>query len=131
MRGSGTECVAGIKKAPLAVRWKGAVSDKCPVLTGHGRESEAGGGTVSKNEETPCLLGRGAREPQAASINLPWRRERNGVERVYKIAPLAVYSKRGVNPAATYSPGPVGQVPSAMRGLTSVFGKGTGMTPSR
>ncbi len=48
-----------------------------------------------------------------------------------KKAPLAVYGKRGVNPAATYSPGPVGQVPSAMRGLTSVFGKGTGMTPSR
>ena len=38
------------------------MSDKCPVLTGHGRESEAGGGTVSKNEEAPCLLGRGPRE---------------------------------------------------------------------
>ena len=29
-------------------------------------------------------------------------------------APLAVYGKRGVNPAATYSPGPGGQVPSAI-----------------
>ena len=38
------------------------MSGKCPVLTGHGRESEAGGGTVSKNEEAPCLLGRGPRE---------------------------------------------------------------------
>ena len=48
-----------------------------------------------------------------------------------KKAPGEVYLVGGVNPAATYSPGPVGQVPSAMRGLTSVFGKGTGMTPSR
>ena len=48
-----------------------------------------------------------------------------------KKAPCEVYLVGGVNPAATYSPGPVGQVPSAMRGLTSVFGKGTGMTPSR
>ena len=37
----------------------------------------------------------------------------------------------GVNPAATYSPGPEGQVPSAMQGLTSVFGMGTGMTLAR
>ena len=48
-----------------------------------------------------------------------------------KKAPREVYLVGGANPAATYSPGPVGQVPSAMRGLTSVFGKGTGMTPSR
>ena len=37
----------------------------------------------------------------------------------------------GVNPAAPYSPGPGGQVPSAKGGLTSVFGMGTGMTLSR
>jgi len=36
-----------------------------------------------------------------------------------------------VNPAATYSPGPVGQVPSAMQGLTAVFGMGTGVTPAQ
>ena len=46
-------------------------------------------------------------------------------------APLAVYGKRGVNPAATYSPGSEDQVPSAIWGLTSVFGMGTGMTPTR
>ena len=50
------------EKAPSTVYRQGAVSGKCPVLTGHGRESEAGGGTVSKNEEAPCLLGRGPRE---------------------------------------------------------------------
>lgn len=32
-----------------------------------------------------------------------------------------------VAPAATYSPGPVGRVPSAASGLTSVFGMGTGV----
>ena len=60
-----------------------------------------------------------------------FRTKARGIVEGIKKAPLAVYGKRGVNPAATYSPGPVGQVPSAMRGLTSVFGKGTGMTPSR
>ncbi len=50
---------------------------------------------------------------------------------IKKEGPLERSLKGPVNPAATYSPGPVGQVPSAMRGLTSVFGKGTGMTPSR
>ena len=35
------------------------------------------------------------------------------------------------DPAATYSPGPEGQVPSATSGLTSVFGMGTGMTHRR
>ena len=52
-------------------------------------------------------------------------------ERYIKKEPLAFKARGSVNPAATYSPGPVGQVPSAMKGLTSVFGKGTGMTPSR
>ena len=43
-------------------------------------------------------------------------------------APSDVYVQGGVNPAATYSPGSEDQVPSAMWGLTSVFGMGTGMT---
>ena len=61
-----------------------------------------------------------------------FKREIKFIFRKYnKKAPSEVYLVGGVNPAATYSPGPVGQVPSAMRGLTSVFGKGTGMTPSR
>ena len=42
-----------------------------------------------------------------------------------------VYHQGGENPAATYSPGPGGQVPSATRGLTSVFGMGTGVTLRR
>ena len=45
----------------------------------------------------------------------PFREERKGPE----------------DPAATYSPGPGGQVPSATGGLTSVFGMGTGMTLRR
>ena len=48
-----------------------------------------------------------------------------------KKAPHEVYLMGGVNPAAPYSPGPGGQVPSAKGGLTSVFGMGTGMTLSR
>ena len=48
-----------------------------------------------------------------------------------KKAPSMVYHQGGVNPAAPYSPGPGGQVPSAKGGLTSVFGMGTGMTLSR
>ena len=43
-------------------------------------------------------------------------------------APLEVFLKGGANPATPYSPGPGGQVPSANRGLTSVFGMGTGVT---
>ena len=46
-------------------------------------------------------------------------------------APSTVYRQGGVNPAATYSPGSEDQVPSAIWGLTSVFGMGTGMTPTR
>ncbi len=48
-----------------------------------------------------------------------------------KKGPLEVFLKGPVNPAATYSPGPGGQVPSAIWGLTSVFGMGTGVTPTR
>ena len=40
--------------------------------------------------------------------------------------PREVYLTGGVNPAATYSPGSEDQVPSAIWGLTSVFGMGTG-----
>ena len=40
-------------------------------------------------------------------------------------------SRGPVDPAAPYSPGPEGQVPSATSGLTSVFGMGTGMTHRR
>ena len=40
----------------------------------------------------------------------------------------ALPARGPVDPAATYSPGPEGQVPSATAGLTSVFGMGTGMT---
>ena len=51
--------------------------------------------------------------------------------RYKKKAPHEVYLMGGVNPAAPYSPGPGGQVPSAKGGLTAVFGMGTGMTLSR
>ena len=51
----------GHKKPPRGLR-QGAVSRKRPVLTGRGGESGAAGGTVCKNEEAPCLLGRGPRE---------------------------------------------------------------------
>ena len=37
---------------------------------------------------------------------------------------------RNIDPATTYSPGGNPQVPSAQKGLTSVFGMGTGGTPS-
>ena len=53
------------------------------------------------------------------------------LKRYIKKAPRKVYLLGGVNPAAPYSPGPGGQVPSAKGGLTSVFGMGTGMTLSR
>ena len=34
------------------------------------------------------------------------------------------------NPAMTYSPTQLPCIPSALKGLTSVFGMGTGVTPS-
>ena len=49
-------------KSPARRLRQGAVSDKRLVLTSRGRESGAGGGTVRKNEEAPCRLGRGPRE---------------------------------------------------------------------
>ena len=49
-------------------------------------------------------------------------------EQYKKSPPRALSLKGGVNPATPYSPGPEGQVPSAKRGLTSVFGMGTGVT---
>ena len=45
--------------------------------------------------------------------------------------PWSVSAQGGVNPAAPYSPGPGGQVPSAKGGLTAVFGMGTGVTLPR
>jgi hypothetical protein len=45
--------------------------------------------------------------------------------------PIREERKGPEDPAATYSPGPGGQVPSATGGLTSVFGMGTGMTLRR
>ena len=49
-----------------------------------------------------------------------------------KKSPLGrLFDQGGVNPAATYSPGSEDQVPSAIWGLTSVFGMGTGVTPTR
>ena len=92
------------KKGPLDRLRQGAVSRKRPVLTGRGGESEA-------RPRAPACI----------------RAERS----VKTKRPPALWAGGLENPAATYSPGPVGQVPSAMRGLTSVFGKGTGMTPSR
>ena len=70
---------------------------------------------------------------RGAPLAVRWRGWiKNSYERSYKTKRPPAYWAGGLeNPAATYSPGPVGQVPSAMRGLTSVFGKGTGMTPSR
>lgn len=50
---------------------------------------------------------------------------------INKKEPLEVFLKGLMNPAATYSPGPEGQVPSAIGGLTSVFGMGTGVTLPR
>ena len=53
-------------------------------------------------------------------------------EEAFKTRRAPVLEGRGpVDPAATYSPGPGGQVPSATGGLTSVFGMGTGMTLRR
>ena len=63
-----------------------AVSDKRRVLTRRGRESEA------KTESRPAI------EP--SGIN--------------KKGPLEDFLKGSMNPAATYSPGPEGQVPSAI-----------------
>ena len=49
-----------------------------------------------------------------------------------KKSPLGrLFDQGGENPAATYSPGSEDQVPSAIWGLTSVFGMGTGVTPTR
>ena len=60
-------------------------------------------------------------ESVAARRNGPYKKKR----------PPAILAGGLVNPAATYSPGSEDQVPSAMWGLTSVFGMGTGMTPTR
>ena len=81
-------------------------SDLWPPLGGSGA---VGGTACVKTKRPPAVLAVGIKRKGPSSVKL----------------------KGPVNPAATYSPGPVGQVPSAMRGLTSVFGKGTGMTPSR
>ena len=61
----------------------------------------------------------------------PAARKKKGGAHKKKEAPRSVSAPGGVNPAATYSPGPGGQVPSARRGLTAVFGMGTGVTPAR
>ena len=80
--------IRGYKKSPLERLRQGAVSDKCPVLTGHGRESErrselhrydSASGHIKRRGPPPT--GQGAREPQAACTDRPWRRERNEVER--------------------------------------------------
>ena len=59
-------------------------------------------------------------------------RLKQGVRRAFserKKAPHSIEqgALKSGNLATTYSPGPVGQVPSAPRGLTAVFGMGTGV----
>ena len=87
-------CTGGTKKekAPPGVFRQAAVSGKRPVLTGRNGESAAARRSgACKNEE--CS---------------------RKAERCIKKAPHEVYLMGGVNPAATYSPGPGGQVPSAI-----------------
>ena len=68
-----------------------------------------------KNEEAPSRLGRGPVSDKRLVLTSRGRESvaarRNGA---YKKAPHEVYLMGGVNPAATYSPGPEGQVPSAI-----------------
>ena len=88
---------------------------------------------ISRGYFSRDQAGRGARSEAVARYGE--RFARNEVMRrsrgKYEKGPLEVYLERPVNPAATYSPGPVGQVPSAMQGLTAVFGMGTGVTPAQ
>ena len=74
------------KKPPRSFVRPRAVSDKRRVLTRRGRESEA------KTESRPAI------EPSGINKKGPPERLLRG----------------SVNPAATYSPGPEGQVPSAI-----------------
>ena len=74
------------RKSPARRVSARAVSGKRPVLTGRGRESEA------KTESRPAI------EPSGINKKGPPERLLRGP----------------VNPAATYSPGPGGQVPSAI-----------------
>ncbi|OWV18487.1 hypothetical protein B7982_14700, partial [Fibrobacter sp. UWB2] len=80
----------------------------------------ASGTYKTKKPRSPCS-GKG-RERQAACTNTPWReseakaesRPAIAAERHKKKGPLEDFLKGPVNPAATYSPGPGGQVPSAI-----------------
>ena len=74
------------RKSPARRSSARAVGGKRPVLTGRRRESEA------KTESRPAI--------ELSGIN--------------KKGPLEDFLKGSVNPAATYSPGPGGQVPSAI-----------------
>ena len=74
------------------------------------------------------LTCRGGESERLDGVPAGHRRERL---RVKAKRPPAVLAGGLENPAATYSPGSEDQVPSAMWGLTSVFGMGTGMTPTR
>ena len=77
---------------------------------------------------TPSCVGGG---PSRARVRQGGARLRGHDSAGIKKAPHEVYLMGGENPAATYSPGPGGQVPSATGGLTSVFGMGTGVTLRR
>ena len=74
------------------------------------------------------LTCRGGESERLDGVPAGHRRARS---RVKTKRPPAVLAGGLENPAATYSPGSEDQVPSAMWGLTSVFGMGTGMTPTR
>lgn len=76
---------------------------------------------------TAGAVGRSRHVRRAMPASTP-RRDGDGHKRK---GPPRFFLGGPVNPAATYSPGPVGQVPSAIGGLTSVFGMGTGMTLPR
>ena len=128
--------------APTRRERAGTCGHACPRGGLRGGAGFAGGaGGAGKKERAPrgfssrgvsrkrhVLTCRGGESERLDGVPAGHRRERL---RVKTKRPPAVLAGGLENPAATYSPGSEDQVPSAMWGLTSVFGMGTGMTPTR
>ena len=101
----------------------GAASQVRPVSTGRDGESERHGGVPEGHRrerlrvktKRPRHFGRGPVSDKRLVLKSRGRESvaarRNGAQ---KKAPQEVYLMGGENPAATYSPGPEGQVPSAI-----------------
>ena len=107
MRDAGGDCA---RRCRIGVRHDSVIG----IVTG------SFAATAAQDDATGCVYGdaglraEGTKKERAPRGSTSWGVSRKAERCIKKKAPHEVYLMGGVNPAATYSPGPEGQVPSAI-----------------